>query len=414
MCAVVPAAALADVLIGLDGERFIGEVVEERSDSIVFESGTAGRLVVPRDRIRELQRTPRTVADTNAAPAAASSFTTATNTSWQPPEVGKGGFDWLQLKSGEWLKGHLKYLRNKKVLFESDELEELSFELKKVRYLSSAEPMFTQFDGRDPVYGTVVLGTNRVEVAGPEQVDLPRDQLTGITPGGKREIDFWSGKLNVGVNLQSGNTKQATYNASGELARRTPATQFLLSYLGNYSQIEGAPSANNHRVNLAYDIRLNRDWFLRPVQMEYYRDPLANIAHRGTAGVGIGYYIFDRDNLEWKVAAGPGYQRTHFETVAPGDSQNASTAAGMLQSEFDADITKRLTFIQTFAATAASEEAGLYSHHFVTTLEFEIKRYLDLNVSFVWDYLQNPQPEGNGVVPVRSDFRLILGVGVKF
>jgi putative salt-induced outer membrane protein YdiY len=258
------------------------------------------------------------------------------------------------------------------------------------------------------------MNSNKVEVLGPEQVELPRDQLTGIAPGGKRELDFWSGKASVGLNFQSGNTKQATFNASGELARRTPATQLLLNYLGNYSEIDGEQTANNHRVNLSYDVRLNQDWFLRPFQGEYYRDQLANIAHRGTMGIGFGYYIFDRDDLEWKAAAGPGYQITRFETVAPGEPRQASTPAGIVQSEFKADITSRLTFIQTFAATLASEQAGLYSHHLVSTLEFEIKRSFDLNVSFVWDYLQNPQTEESGAVPQRSDFRLTLGVGVKF
>ncbi len=50
----------------------------------------------------------------------------------------------------------------------------------------------------------------------------------------------------------------------------------------------------------------------------------------------------------------------------------------------------------------------------MSSLEFGIKRHLDLNVSFVWDYLQNPQIESSGVVPLRSDFRLTLSVGVKF
>ena len=48
------------------------------------------------------------------------------------------------------------------------------------------------------------------------------------------------------------------------------------------------------------------------------------------------------------------------------------------------------------------------------TIEFEIKRFLDLDLSFVWDYLQNPQTESDGAVPEHSDLRLTLGVGVKF
>ncbi len=417
MCLGIPHFGVADVLVGLNGERFVGRVIEENTDVVVFESETAGRLVVPRSRIREVQRTSLPQAgNTNQVTATASSAAIGaeTNAAWHPPGVGKDGFDWLQLKTDEWLKGRLRYVQDKKVQFESDKLEDLSFDLKDVRYLYSAKPMFTKFDGRDRIYGTVIVGTTNVEVIGPEQLELPREQLTGITPGGKREINFWSGKASVGLSLQAGNTKQANMNASAELARRTPATQFLLTYLGNFSEVEGSQNANNHRINLSYDVRLNRHWFVRPVQFEYYRDQLANIAHRGTAGIGVGYYLFDTDDLEWKVAAGPGYQITRFETVASGEADTASTAAAILQSEFKADITSRVTFIQTFSSTLASREAGLYSHHLVATLEYEIKKALDLNVSFVWDYLQNPQTEASGVVPQRSDLRLTMGVGVKF
>jgi hypothetical protein len=408
VCLAIPIASFADILIGINGERFVGTVVEESTDRVVFESGTAGRLVVPRNRILELQRTVPSQAGNAGSPAL------STNVAWQPPGVGRDGFDWLQLKSGEWLKGHLDYIQDKKVHFESDELEELSLELKDVRHLFSAKPMFTKFDGREQVYGTVIIRSNLVEVVGPEQLQLPRSQLTGITPGGKREINFWSGKANIGLNLQEGNTRQATFSASGELARRTPSSQLLLTYLGNFGEVEGVQNANNHRVNLSYDVRLNRDWFLRPLQAEYYRDQLANIAHRATVGVGVGYYLFDRDKLEWKVAAGPGYQFTRFETVSPGEAETASTPAAILQSEFKADITSRLTFIQTFTGTLASQQAGLYSHHLASTLEFEIKRSLDLNISFVWDYLLYPQTESSGVVPKQSDLRLNLGIGVKF
>ena len=413
LCLWLISPVKADVLLGVNGERLVGTILEETADSVIFQSEIGGRVTVLRSRIRELQRTPATQgAQTNAfqagQPAASMSGL------WQPPGVGKDGFDWLQLKSDEWLKGHLDYVQDKKVQFESDKLEDLTLDFKDVRRLYSAKPMFIKFDQLEQVFGTVIVSNDVVEVIGPEQLQLPRGQLTGITPGGTREINLWSGKANIGLSIQGGNSKQANLNASAELARRTPATQFLLNYLGNYSEVEGSQNANNHRVNLSYDVRLNKYWFIRPVQLEYYRDQLANIAHRVTAGVGFGYYIFDRDKLEWKVAAGPGYQYTRFETVEPGESDSASTPAALLTTKFKADITSRLTFEQTFAATLASQQAGLYSHHWVSSLEFEIKRHLDLNVSFVWDYLQNPQTEASGVVPLHSDFRLTLGVGVKF
>ncbi len=412
----------ADVLIGTNGDRFTGKVLEETADVIVFESELAGKLTIPRTRIREIQRAEPPTTDnrsliTSSAPTNQLSTLNSqpsTNLSWLPPAIGYDKEDWIQLKSGEWLRGRLYYIQKRKVQFDSDELDDFSLDLKDVRQVYPANPLFTKFDGRDQIYGTVVVSNDVVTVSGPEQVSLPRDQLTGITPGGKREFDFWSGNLSVGLSLQSGNTRQTTLTASAELARRTPASTVQLNYLGNYSEAEGVQNANNHRINGLYDIRLNRDWFLRPVYLEYYRDQLANIAHRGTVAVGLGYYIFDRQGLEWLVAGGPGYQYTKFETVEPGQSDSASTPAAVLQTTFKADITRRLKFIETMSATLTSKDSGLYSHHAVSTLEFEIKRHLDLNVSFVWDYLQNPQIESSGAVPLRNDFRLTLGVGVKF
>ena len=61
-------------------------------------------------------------------------------------------------------------------------------------------------------------------------------------------------------------------------------------------------------MNLSYDVRLNRNWFVRPVQFEYY-NPLANIAYRLTDSVSAGYYIFDQNDLEWTVTAGPATNR---------------------------------------------------------------------------------------------------------
>ena len=410
----------ADVLIGTNGDRFTGTVVVEAAESVVFDCALGGRLTVPRARIRELQRAAAPLPEnrslmTNATSALPTLKPEApTSFNWLPPAIGHDQEDWLQLKSGEWLRGHLYYVQQRKVKFDSDEMEDLSLDLKDVLKIYPANPLFAKFNGRDQLYGQVVVSNEVVEVFGPEQVSLPRDQLTGITPGGKREFDFWSGSVNLGLSLQSGNTRQMTLTTIAELARRTPATTAQLNYLGNYSEVEGVENANNQRLNGNYDIRLNRDWFLRPAYLEYYQDQLANIAYRGTFGVGLGYYIFDREGLDWVVSGGPGYQHTKFQTVEPGQADSASTPAAVLQSSFKADLTRRLKFVETLGVTLTGQEAGLYTHHAVSMLEFEIKRHLDLNVSFVWDYLQNPQGELNGTVPQHSDFRLNVGIGVKF
>jgi hypothetical protein len=415
LVAGLPQLARADVLVVTNGERFIGKVIEETTNSVEFESEFAGHLTFPQSKIRELQRAPSFTA-TNATTVSTVATNIATNTiSWKPPGVGHDGSDWVQLKSGEWLRGQLKYIQNKEVEFDSDEMDEQTLKLKDVTEVFTARRVFTQFEDRPPVYGMVVISNEMVMVSGTEPLALHRDLLMGITPsGGRTGIRNWSGNANLGLSLQSGNHSQTTLSTSAELARRTPNTTLLFDYLGNYSQVDNVQSANNERANITYDVRLNQDWFVRPLQFEYYQDSLANIAYRLTAGVGAGYYIFDRTGLEWNVSAGPSYQYTKFSTVETNQADTATTPAAVLNSNFKADITQRLTFIQSWQSTFTKKEAGQYTHHAVSTLEFEIKRHLNLDVSFVWDYLQNPQRKSDGAIPQNSDYYLTVGFGVRF
>jgi len=60
LCLLSPMTSFADLLIGTNGERFVGKVIEELTNAVVFESETASRLVAPRSRTQELQRKPGT------------------------------------------------------------------------------------------------------------------------------------------------------------------------------------------------------------------------------------------------------------------------------------------------------------------------------------------------------------------
>ena len=40
---VMTPATRADVVVGTNGERFVGSIIEERDDVVVFESESAGR-----------------------------------------------------------------------------------------------------------------------------------------------------------------------------------------------------------------------------------------------------------------------------------------------------------------------------------------------------------------------------------
>jgi len=128
----------------------------------------------------------------------------------------------------------------------------------------------------------------------------------------------------------------------------------------------------------------------------------------------VGYYFIDRPNMEWLVSGGPAYQLIRFETVEAGDPEKRSTPALVLQSNFDVDLTKRVDLELGYQAIAANDDAGGITHHGTVTLEFDVTRRIDLDISFIWDRIGTPQADSSGVLAKKDDFRLNVSLGIKF
>ncbi len=331
--------------------------------------------------------------------------------SWVPPE---DSFDWIQLKSGEWLKGRLKAMQRRQLDFYSEELKDQSFDWKDVRQVRSARTMDVLFLNGDKASGPVTITPEQVTVRGAAPQSRPRDALASLTPSGSRERDYWSGKASAGLTDRAGNTRSVDYNAQVRLQRRTPATRLRLDYIGNISSVDNVEDTNNHRVNGEFDLALSRRLYAVLPFAEYYRDPFQNLARRLTVGAGVGYSLIDRPNLEWAVATGPAYQHASFDSAQPGEPTTKGAGALIFGSRFDWEISRRIDLLVENLGQYTSRKVGETTHHTVSTLSLEMTRRLNLDVSFVWDRIAVPKVGANGVRPQPDDYWLVVGLGVDF
>jgi hypothetical protein len=344
-------------------------------------------------------------------PAAAAAPTTLPDLSWVPPV---DDFDWVQLKSGEWLKGRIRALQNDSLDFVSEELDDQTFDWKDIRQLRSARALDVLFVDGGLRTGPVTITPERVMVGGSEPRVEPRAQLQSLVRAGSRELDYWSGKGSLSATLRSGNLDQFEYTAQLHLQRRTPATRLSLDYIGNVSAIEGVENANNHRVNSEFDYWLSRRFYLILPFAEYYKDPFQNLRARLTGGVGVGYDLVDRPALEWNITAGPAYQQAWFESAQPGEPTEKGSGALAFGSRFDWDINRRVELILEYRGQYTSPQVGETTHHSVATLSLDITKRFDLDVSFIWDRVSQPKTDASGVTPLPDDFRLVVGLGLEF
>ncbi len=335
-------------------------------------------------------------------------------TDWAPPPPAQDSFDWIQLESGEWLKGRLEALQDEKLEFESEELDDLEFEWKDVAQVRSPHIQDLLFEDKQTASGPISITREWVAVGGAAPHTFARALLLSITRGGSKERNYWSGEATLGLTLRTGNAEEVLYNAQAGLQRRTPATRFDLDYLGTLSRTDGVESSNNHRLSVEFDLWLSRRLYLVLPSAEYYTDFFQNIDRRITLGAGLGYDLVDRSALEWNVTAKPSYQSTRFDSVQAGEAESKDAGAFVFGSEFDWEISKRVDLVLEYQGQFTREEVGGTLHHSVSTLEIELTKVFDLDISFVWDRVANPQADGNGLTPEPDDFRLVVGIGVDF
>lgn len=348
------------------------------------------------------------------APVLLAPFALAENKSenWMPPGAKDDTkFDWIELTSGEWLKGEFSHMYDDSVEFDSDILGDLDIDWSDIKQIRFRQPMGVRLDNRTVHRGKVVMvdGVITFEDTGET---APRKQVVSITPVYKDEWDRWELEGKLGLDFQTGNTDETRYTANFEAVRRTVSTRWKSDYLGNYTKTDGSESANNHRASTEFDYFFDERLFIRVINVEFYRDKFQNLDVQLTAGAGIGYKVIDSKDFDWEVQAGPAYQYNQYSQVQPGESRTSQSPAAIFSTALDWDITDDLEYKLSYQGILTNEESGLFTQHVVTSLEYELTSIFDVFVMLQVDRVQNPKQLSDGSTPEKSDVTLSFGLGV--
>ena len=329
-------------------------------------------------------------------------------------------FDWIQLGSGEWLKGELKSIYDFKMEFDSDELGLLELDLEDVKQVRTARVEAVRFqepgdDAPSTVYGILTVDEDTVTVgAGENARSLKRSDVISIAKGAERERDRWTGSLSLGANVRSGNSDLSDVNITARVERRRAISRYVAEYLGNFSSAVGIETSNNHRLTTYFDVFKSSRMYWRQVSLEYVRDKFRNIEHQANVNTGIGYDLVRSAKKDWDVTASVGGLYKRFVSVEPGNDIDNLSPSLSLGTRYDQEITKSVDFLFDYRAQIVDEENGSLIHHMLTTVSTEFISDLDFDVTFIWDRVRIPQPEADGTVPSQDDFQMIFGIGYDF
>jgi len=348
---------------------------------------------------------------------------------WEQLSPAANSYDWIELTSGEWLRGEFKFMYRKKLEFDSKKMKLHTFDFKDIKQIRTHNVITLSMvvdDNKDPgIFGfkqtkIEIIGILRLEeqkvvvIRGDGRLEFDRKQIISIAQGSERELDFWSGKITIGIDMREGNTKKFEYTTKAEIKRRTPITRLHFEYLGNVLNTNDTETANNHRLNDYFDIFVTKYFFYTPLFSEYYSDVYQNIRSRYTAGIGLGYTIFDTPKVDWDVSGGPALLYTIYDTVESGKEKTDRASALELSTAYKVEITNNIDFRFDYKMTITERSAGTYHHHMVTALENELTGWFDIDVTFVWDYILHPEPNNDNTLPEQNDYQFVISMGIDF
>ncbi len=325
-------------------------------------------------------------------------------------------YDWLILTSGEMLKGEIKEMFDGELLFDSDILGDVSIDWDDIKEIRSTRPMSLRLNRRETISGTIKFEGEdiAVESADGTVTTVNRNNVVSMVQDHKSELENWSFEVGVGVNIQRGNTNETAYSANISAVRQTALTRYTFNYLGNYTRTNGTTTTSNQLINTYFDYYLDKQIFIRPAFAQYYKDPFQNLEYQITVGAGIGYQIMDTSTFDWEVVAGPVYQMTGYDSVPAGQPQSVRSPGALVQTTYSYDITGDLTLDGDYQVTVTERSSGLINGNFNTTLTYEINDLLDINTSFIWNYIAYPAETSSGETPSPSDMQLIFGIGLSY
>lgn len=219
-------------------------------------------------------------------------------------------------------------------------------------------------------------------------------------------LHFWSGTIDAGFSLTSGNSKTRTITVGLRGTRET--TENKLNVYANALQVKNSTSGT--KVTTAqsiwtggrYDIFINQKWFAYGAgDFEYNKPQKLNL--RAVVGSGAGYRAIRNDNTNFDFTFGVTHNYENFSTKLIRNSAEASFG-----EELKHKLNQRVRLNKRFVFYPNLSRFGEFRALFDASLQTDINSWLGMHLTVGNRY--NSQPV---LQTKKNDFLLSTGLRIS-
>jgi len=338
-------------------------------------------------------------------------------------EVGlPGGFfiefgdnnDWIQFKAGEWLKGELKWMRQKEAQFKSKKLNLMTFKWKDIVQLQARKTKTFVFEGKVLETGRAMVTREEVIIETADGVKIyPREQLVSIIRGEPRERNYWSTRLRAGLSGAAGNSRNLSLNAFWSLMRADQHVRSLISYEGAFGYASREETVNRHIGDAEVTVYVTRRLYVNALVAQFLNDRFQNLRMRATPSAGVGVHLFDTRKVEWNLDGGPGYQYTNLLSIEMGATNPQHDGTISVGSFFKWKFIPDNKIELEWRSNLVYTQIGLTNHTGSARLKLKITSVFRFTTEFMYLRTESPPAKEDGTRPKSNDYQLVVGVLVR-
>ena len=196
--------------------------------------------------------------------------------------------------------------------------------------------------GLVPVQTGQQFGNVQVAQA-PRQARAPR-----MSGSGK-----WSGQIEVGGSLATGNTDTTEIYGAGDAKYEVGNWEALGYAEYTFSDSNGATTEKRVKAGLAGRYTFSGKLY-GFASVDWLDDSFSAYDYDIDVAAGVGYRVYEEDDLSWSVEAGPAIRFSRLRPVAPLPGSDDTDFIGYVGSDFSWDATDYLTITNVGTATVGS------------------------------------------------------------
>ena len=213
---------------------------------------------------------------------------------------------------------------------------------------------------------------------------------------------IWSGSVNAGGNIQTGNTDRRGVTFDAQVTRRTDRDRLFLHYLFNYAQEKGDTTTRNQYGEVEYDYFFTKHLYgLAAVNL--LNDKFSDYRLRTIAGLGMGYQFWDDPVKALAFEAGLSYQDNDYYE---GDVNFLTARLG---GRIRYKLFDFIVFSDQLLVLPSIGQGGEYTFRNEAALTAPLGARWALKLANIVDYNSNPQPSFD-----RANIQYLLTLGFSF